>query len=340
VHAFDGTVNQVMGDGIMALFGAPLALEDHAVRACYAAKRMQERISRYGDEVQRKFGVPIQLRIGLHSGDVVVRSIGSDLKMDYSAIGQTTHLAARMEQTAKPGTILATADTVRLAEGFIQVNPLGPVSVKGMSEPVEVFELTGALTRRSRMQARAASGGLTRFVGRQREFEVLADAARNAKEGKGQVVAAVGEPGVGKSRLFWEFTHSHHTHGCVVVEASSVSYGKATSFLPVIDLLKSYFTIGERDDARSVKEKLTGKLLTLDRSLEVFLPPLLALLDQPVEDTQWSQLEPPQRRRQTLEALKQLWLREAQSRAGTGRARLRINYRAMLGNHGTQPVFR
>ena len=155
VHAYEGTVNQVMGDGIMALFGAPIALEDHAVRACYAAKRMQECISSYGDEVQRKYGVPIQLRIGLHSGEVVVRSIGSDLKMDYSAIGQTTHLAARMEQTAKPGTILATTDTVKLAEGFIQVSPLGPISVKGMSESVEAFELTGALTRRSRLQARA-----------------------------------------------------------------------------------------------------------------------------------------------------------------------------------------
>jgi predicted ATPase/class 3 adenylate cyclase len=313
VHAYEGTVNQVMGDGIMALFGAPIALEDHAVRACYAAKRMQDRISSYGDEVQRKHGVPIQMRIGLHSGEVVVRSIGSDLKMDYSAIGQTTHLAARMEQTAKPGTILATADTVKLAEGFIQVNPLGPVAVKGMREPVEVFELTGAIVRRTRLQARAASGGLSQFVGRKREFEVLAEATRNAKEGKGQAVAIVGEPGVGKSRLYWEFTHSHHTHGCLVVEASSVSYGKATSFLPVIDLLKSYFQIGERDDARSVKEKLTGKLLTLDRSLEAFLPPLLALLDQPVEDEQWQQIEPPQRRRQTLEALKQLWLREAQN---------------------------
>jgi class 3 adenylate cyclase/tetratricopeptide (TPR) repeat protein len=311
VHQYEGTVNQVMGDGIMALFGAPLALEDHAVRACYAAKRMQERISRYGDEVQRQHGVPIQLRIGLHSGEVVVRSIGSDLKMDYSAIGQTTHLAARMEQTAKPGTILATSYTVKLAEGFIQVNPLGPVAVKGMSEPIEVFELTGALVRRSRLRARAASGGLTQFVGRQREFEVLAEAAKNAKCGKGHAVAIVGEPGVGKSRLYWEFTHSPYAQGCLVVEASSVSYGKATSFLPVIDLLKSYFQIGERDDARSVKEKLTGKLLTLERRFETLLPPLLDLLDQPVEDEQWQQFEPPQRRRQTLEALKRLWLREA-----------------------------
>ncbi len=313
VHAYEGTVNQVMGDGIMALFGAPIAQEDHAVRACYAAKRMQERISSYGDEVQRKFGVPIQIRVGLHSGEVVVRSIGSDLKMDYSAIGQTTHLAARMEQTAKPGTVLATAAMVALAEGFIQVNPLGPVAVKGMSELVDVFELTGAFARRTRLQARAASGGLSQFVGRKHEFEVLAKATNFARQGKGQAVAVVGEPGVGKSRLYWEFAHSHHTNGCLVVEASSVSYGKATSFLPVIDLLKSYFQIGDSDDARRVREKLTGKLLTLDRTLESDLPPLLALLDQPVTDEQWQQFGPPLRRRRTLAALKRLWLREAQN---------------------------
>jgi len=312
VHHYEGTVNQVMGDGIMALFGAPIAQEDHAVRACYAALRMQTAIRAYSDEKRATDGVTVQVRVGINSGEVVVRSIGSDLRMDYSAIGQTTHLAARMEQLAKGGTSLLTPDTLRLVEGFVQVRSLGRVPVKGLSEPIETFELTGALTRRSRLQARAASG-LSQFVGRKREFEVLAEAAQNARDGKGQAVAIVGEPGVGKSRLYWEFTHSHHIQDFVIVEAGSVSYGKATSFLPVIDLLKSYFQIGERDDARSVKEKLTGKLLTLDRSLETFLPPLLALLDQLVEDEQWERLEPPQRRRQTLDALKQLWLRESQN---------------------------
>jgi class 3 adenylate cyclase/tetratricopeptide (TPR) repeat protein len=313
VHVYEGTVNQVMGDGIMALFGAPLSQEDHAVRACYAALRMQAAIRAQGEKARSEYGVSIQARVGINSGEVLVRSIGSDLKMDYSAIGQTTHLAARMEQLAAGGTTLVTPDTLRLAEGFVQVETLGPAAVKGMNQPVEVYELTGALGRRSRLQARAASGGLTQFVGRKHEFEVLTEAAKRAKQGKGQAVAIVGEPGVGKSRLYWEFAHSHHTHGCLVVEASSVSYGKATSFLPVIDLLKSYFEIGERDDTRSVKEKLTGKLLTLDRQLEPLLPPLLALLDLPVEDEQWKLLDPPQRRHQTLEALKQLWLREAQN---------------------------
>ena len=312
VHRYDGTVNQVMGDGIMALFGAPLALEDHAVRACYAALRMQAQVSRYGDDMQRRHGTPVQIRVGLNSGEVVVRSIGNDLHMDYSAIGQTTHLASRMEQMAKAGTVLLTDHTLQLAEGYVEVKSLGAVSIKGLPDPVTVFELSGASHVRTRLQA-AAVRGLTRFVGRQREIEVLNEALSNAAQGKGQVVAIVGEPGVGKSRLFWEFTHSHHAQGWLIVEASSVSYGKATPYLPVIDLLKGYFKIADNDDARAIREKVTGKLLTLDRALEPLLSPLLGLLDQPVPDDQWQRLDPPQRRRQTLDALKRLWLREAQA---------------------------
>ena len=311
VHRYDGTVNQVMGDGIMALFGAPLALEDHAVRACYAALRMQEQISRYADDLQRSGSMPVYIRVGINSGEVVVRSIGSDLHMDYTAVGQSTHLASRIEQLAKPGSTLLSNDTLKLAEGYIQVKRLGAVPVKGLTDPVEVYELTGTSHARTCLQA-AALRGLTRFVGRQREIEVLNEALAHAAESKGQVVAIVGEPGVGKSRLFWEFTHSHRTQGWLIVEASSVSYGKATPYLPVIDLLKGYFKVAENDDARGIREKVTGKLLTLDRSLESLLLPLLALLDQPVEQS-WQTLDPPQRRRQTLDALKRLWLREAQA---------------------------
>jgi class 3 adenylate cyclase len=144
VHQYEGTVNQVMGDGIMALFGAPLAHEDHAVRACYAALAMQASVKKYSAGVQRSKGVPIQIRVGLNSGEVVVRSIGSDLHMDYTAVGQTTHLAARMEQMAMAGSILITAEVLRLAEGYVQVDSLGPVPIKGLQEPVEVYEVTGA----------------------------------------------------------------------------------------------------------------------------------------------------------------------------------------------------
>src|SRR5262249_53420964 len=191
VHRYDGTVNQVMGDGIMALFGAPLAHEDHAVRACYAAIRMQDAVRRHAEELRRAQGVEVQIRVGLNSGDVVVRSIGNDLRMDYTAVGQTTHLAARMEQLAPPGTVRLTAETMRLAEGYVEVRSLGPIPVKGLAEPIEIFELTGATTIRSRLQA-AALQGLTRFVGRDAEVEHLRRVLGQAATGRGQVVAIVG----------------------------------------------------------------------------------------------------------------------------------------------------
>src|SRR5262245_2915742 len=326
VHRYEGTVNQVMGDGIMALFGAPLAHEDHAVRACYAALRMQESVKRHAEGVRRTEGIPIQIRVGLNSGEVVVRSIGSDLKMDYTAIGQSTHLAARMEQLATPGSILITAETLRLAEGYVEVKSLGPVNVKGLSEPVEAYEVAGAGLVRSRMEA-AAARGFSRFVGRDAEIHALRQALEKAGAGHGQIVAVVGEPGMGKSRLFYEFTRSHRTKGWLMLESSSASYGKATPYLPVIDLIKTYCQIEARDDGRKIREKLTGKLLTLDRALEPTLPALLTLLDVAGDPStgsgqapsanpgqaQWRELDPTQRGQRTLDAVKRLLLRESQA---------------------------
>ncbi len=311
VHRYEGTVNQVMGDGIMALFGAPLAHEDHAVRACYAALRMQESVKRYAEGVRREHGVTIRIRVGLNSGEVVVRAIGNDLRMDYTAVGQTTHLAARMEQLADPGSILMAPDTLRLAEGFVQVQPLGPVTVRGLQTAVETFALVGASPVRSRLQA-ATARGLTTFVGRDIEIEQLRHALALAQDGHGQLVAIVGDPGVGKSRLVYEFTHSHRTQDWLILEAGSMSYGKATSYLPVIDLLKAYFKVHDRETHREILEKMTGKLLTLDESLKPTLPALLALLDVPVEDALWHALDPAQRRQRTLDAVKHLLLRESQ----------------------------
>ena len=313
VHRYEGTVNQVMGDGIMALFGAPLAHEDHAVRACYAALRMQEAVKRYAEEARRTHGVNVQIRVGLNSGQVVVRAIGSDLHMDYTAVGQTTHLAARMEQFASPGSVLLTPSTLELVEGFVAVKPLGPVPVKGLAQAVEVYEVTGAGPARTRLQA-AARRGLTPFVGRDAELDQIRRALDRAGSGHGQVAAIVGEAGVGKSRLVYEFTHSHRLQGWLVLESASVSYGKATSYLPVIDLLKSYFKIQDRDDLRAIREKVTGKLLTLDRALESALSALLALLDVPADDVAWLALDPAQRRQLTLDAVRRLLLREARER--------------------------
>jgi class 3 adenylate cyclase/tetratricopeptide (TPR) repeat protein len=311
VHYYEGTVNQVLGDGIMALFGAPIAHEDHAVRGCYAALRMQRRVDLYADEIQRAGGTPAQIRAGLNSGEVLVRAIDGDLHIDYIAVGPTSHLAARMEQMARPGSVLITGDTLKLAEGYVQVRPLGAVPVKGLDAPTLVYELTGTVPMRSRLQASAARG-LTRFVGRDSELQQLAQALEHAAAGHGQAVAVVGEPGVGKSRLVYEFARSHRTHGWLVLESGSVSYGRARPYLPVIDLLKAYCRILESDDPRAIRERVAGKLLMLDRSLEPLLAPLVALLDIPVDDAAWDALDPPKRRQRTLEAVKRLLLRESQ----------------------------
>src|SRR5262245_53610619 len=267
VHRFEGTVNQVLGDGIMALFGAPIAHEDHALRACYAALAMQAAMRAYTDDMRRIRGLELRIRVGLNSGEVVVRAIGNDLHMDYSAVGETTHLAARMDQMAMPGSIRLTPSTLGLVEGLVRLQSLGPIPVKGLVEPVEVFELVGASHLRRRLQA-AAARGLTPFVGRQHELEALRQALARAQTGHGQVVALVGEAGVGKSRLVHEGVHSHRTQGWRVLESASVSYGKATPYFPVIDLLKRYCRVDDGDDVRAIRAKITGQVLTLDDTLQ------------------------------------------------------------------------
>jgi class 3 adenylate cyclase/tetratricopeptide (TPR) repeat protein len=311
VHRFEGTVNQVLGDGIMALFGAPIAHEDHALRACYAALAMQAAMREHTDEVRRTQGLELRIRVGLNSGEVVVRAIGNDLHMDYSAVGQTTHLAARMEQMASPGSNRLTAATLRLVEGLVRVNALGPIPVKGLPEAVEVFELVGASGVRRRLEA-AVARGLTRFVGRETEIAALARASSCASAGHGQVVATVGEAGVGKSRLMYEFVHSYRTQGWLVLEAASVSYGKATPYFPIVDLLKRYVHVEDGDESRTVRAKVTGHLLTLDEALQETIPALLALLDALPADSPFLGLDPPQRRQRTLAALKRVLLRETQ----------------------------
>jgi class 3 adenylate cyclase/tetratricopeptide (TPR) repeat protein len=311
VHRYEGTVNQILGDGIMALFGAPLALEDHAVRACYAALAMQVAMRGYGEEIRRTQGLEVQIRIGLHSGEVVVRAISNDLRMDYSAVGQTTHLAARMEQLALPGSIRLTTATLRLVEGLVVVQALGPIPIKGLTDPVEVFDLVGASAIRRRLQA-AVRRGLTRFVGRQTELATLYHALEQAYSGYGQVAALVGEAGVGKSRLVYEVVHSHHTQGWLVLESASVSYGKATPYFPVLDLLKRYCHVEDSDDTRTIQAKVTGQVLTLDATLQEMLPALLALLDVLPEDSPFLKLDPAPRRRRTIEALRRVLLRESQ----------------------------
>src|SRR5215472_2889530 len=311
VHRFEGTVNDVAGDGLMAMFGAPIAHEDHALRACYAALAMQAAIRRYAEDVRRTQGLEVLLRVGLNSGGVLVRTIGNDLYMNYSGVGLTTNLAARMEQLAPPGTIRLTAATLRLVEGAVRVNALGPIPVKGLAEPVDVFELVGATPIHRRLQT-AVARGLTRFVGRDQELAALTQALAQAGQGQGQLVALLGEAGVGKSRLVYELIHSHATQGWRVLESASVSYGSATPYFPVIDLLKRYAHVEDTDDTRTIRARVTGQVLTLDETLQDAVPPLLALLDALPEDSPFLRLDPPQRRQRTLAALKRLLLRESQ----------------------------
>jgi class 3 adenylate cyclase/tetratricopeptide (TPR) repeat protein len=314
VRACGGTVNQVLGDGIMALFGAPQAQEDHAVRACQAALDMLEAIARHGAQLQRETGLPpLQIRAGLNSGEVVVAEIGSDERREYTAVGQTTHLAARMEQLAAPGTVLLTAATLRLAQGWVEVHPQGRVPVKGLAEPVEAFELRALSASRSRLHI-AAARGLTPFVGRERELARLEAALAQVRSGRGQVVAMVGEPGVGKSRLAWELTRSPRTEGWAVGETRPLAYGKATPYQPVVDLLRDFFRVTDTHGPDRIREQVAERLALLDPHTVPPMLPLLALLDADGGDPTWAALDPPQRQRAILDACRGLLLAASRAR--------------------------
>ncbi len=307
VHRYEGYVAQALGDGILALFGAPLAHEDHAQRAVFAALRMQEELRRYSDEVRLKHGAPLAMRVGLNTGEVVVRSIRKDdLHTDYVPVGHSINLAARMEQMATPGSILITAYTQKLVEGYFGLKALGEAVIKGVEQPLAVYEVTGIGQLRTRLQV-AASRGLKRFVGRQQELTQMQQALEQARAGRGQVIGIMGEPGMGKSRLVHEFKAS--VQGFAVFEAYSASHGKASPYLPLTELLKGYFQIQLQDDDRTRREKIIGKLLGLDRSLEEVLPYYFALLNIDDPESPLPQMEAPLRRRRTFEALKRVTLR-------------------------------
>jgi len=303
VHRYEGTVNQVMGDGIMALFGAPMAHEDHALRACRAALEMQASIGRHAREVETRTGVVLRIRVGVHSGEVVVRTVSSDLRMDYTAVGETTHLASRVEQLAEPGTVLLTGTTARLVEGQVALRPHASVPVKGIREPLEVWELVGLGGSRLEVSARR---GLTPFIGREAELVELRRALDDAATGHGQVVALVGEPGLGKSRLVWEFLEGARQAGWRILESGGTPYGKGVAYLPVIALIRRFLGLDEGAAASAVASALEAALGPA--ATPRFLAPLLALLDAPTDDAAWTALEPAQRRQRTLDAVRYLLL--------------------------------
>jgi class 3 adenylate cyclase/predicted ATPase len=310
VQRYDGYVVQSTGDGIFALFGAPAAHEDHPQRALYAALRMQEELKRYSDRIRQEGRLPLQARVGANTGEVVVRTIATGgAKTEYTPIGHTANLASRMQSLAPIGSIGVTETTRRACEGYFMLKSLGPTRVKGMGEPVNVYEVTGLGPLRTRLQ-RSAGRGLTKFVGREREMEAIRAAADRTASGHGQIVAAMAEAGTGKSRLVFEFKAKHQS-GWMVLETFSVSHGKASAYLPVLDLLQGYFKIIGDDDARTRREKVNGKVVTLDRSLEDTLPYLFTLLGIVEGDDPLAQMDGQFKKRRTLEAIKQILLRES-----------------------------
>ena len=314
VHRYEGIVVRDRGDGIMASFGAPIALEDHAVRACYAALDMQKGIRARAEELARELGVPLEVRVGMNSGPILVTVTqepgkGREIRID----GVTTHIAARLEPLAIPGTILIGRDTFTLTEGFVEARELGSRHLKGVQEEIRVYQLDGVNTR-MRIQALAARR-MTKFVGRAEQIETLRRKAAQTHAGRGQVVALMGEAGIGKSRIVLEFIHSDAMTGWQVLEAGSVSYGKATAYLPIVDLLTRYFDIHTRDDEARVRDKIAEKLKTLgEERIPAQLPFFLAALGMVVSDAAWTKLMPIERQRGMFDALKRLLIRESQKK--------------------------
>jgi class 3 adenylate cyclase/tetratricopeptide (TPR) repeat protein len=305
VHRFEGTINQFTGDGIMALFGAPVAHEDHAQRACYAALSLQQELRRYADEIRLKHGFGFSVRMGLNSGEVVVGTIGDDLRMDYTAQGHTVGLAARMEQMADTGKVLLTGSTGKLVSGYFQLRDLGETRIKGVSDPLHVFELEGIGTVRARLDMSRARG-FTKFVGRQSEMATLEAALEQAVAGTAQVVGIVAEPGTGKSRLCYEFAERCRTRGILVYEAHGLSHAKLVSFHPVLEWLRAIFRITEKDGNEAARDKIAGRTLLLDETLAEGLPLMFDFLGVPDPERPAPPLGPEARQRQLLELIRRL----------------------------------
>jgi class 3 adenylate cyclase/tetratricopeptide (TPR) repeat protein len=305
VHRFEGTVNQYTGDGIMALFGAPIAHEDHARRACYAALYLQDELGRYSDTLRLDEGLNFSVRMGLNSGEVVVGTIGDDLRMDYTAQGHTVGLAARMEQIAAPGRTYLTEHTARLVTGFFRLADLGPSTVKGAREPVRVYALEGVGSVRTRLEV-AGARGFSRFVGREAEMASLETALGHALEGNGQIVGVVADAGTGKSRLCYEFSQRCRARGVGVYEAHGVAHGKLIPLLPILEIMRAYFGVSEQDSDEQARRKIAGTVLLLDKELTDDVPLLLDFLGVPDPEHPVPRMDPEARQRRLLGIVKGL----------------------------------
>jgi class 3 adenylate cyclase/tetratricopeptide (TPR) repeat protein len=312
IHKYEGTINQFTGDGIMALFGAPVAHEDHAQRACYTALGIQKLISEYGNKITKDLGIDFKMRIGINSGPVVVGAIGDDLRMDYTAIGNTTNLASRMESLAAPGAVFVTEATYKLVQVFFEFKSPDLLQIKGKEKPQKAYQLIKPSAIETRIEASAAKG-LTKFVGRNKSMAALKEALEKTASGSGQVVGIVGEAGVGKSRLILELRQSLSKNEYTFLEGKCLHYGGSMAYLPVLDILREYFDIKEGDHEILIKEKMKEKILQLDEKLIHCLPPFQELLSLKVEDEIFVQFEPQQKKDRIFEAFRDLFVRESQN---------------------------
>jgi len=312
VHRYEGTIAQFLSDGVLALFGAPIAHEDAPQRALHAALGIRERLRDYALKLKPK-GIEFNMRLGLNTGLVIVGRIGDDLTMEYTAMGDTVNLASRMQSLAQPGTILVSESTHRLTEGYFDFQPLGEVEVKGKKQPVKAYELLGLGQAKTRLGVSVARG-LTPFVGRKRELGHLVDCYEQVKKGQGQVVGIVGEPGVGKSRLLLQLRETLPLDEYTYIEGGCFHYGDAVPYLPLLNILRYYFGIDEGEPELSVKEKMRVKIGGLDQRLETILPPLHDIFSLKVEDEQYLKLDAPRKREKTFEAIRNLLLQQSQDR--------------------------
>lgn len=305
VHRFEGTVNQYTGDGVMALFGAPIAHEDHAQRACYAALHLRDEIARYATEVKREHGVGFSTRMGINSGAVVVGAIGDDLRMDYTAQGHTVGLAQRMESLAEPNTCFLTDATAALTRGYFALDDLGEFRVKGVAEPVRIHRLAGIGVSRSRFDLSRARG-LSRFVGRAADLRTLEDALEQTDAGNGQAVGIMAEAGTGKSRLCFEFLERCRARGMKIFEGRAVAHGRNIPLLPILEVFRSFFGITAQDDDRSAREKIAGRMVLLDQAFAETLPLVFDFLGVADPQRPAPRLDPDARQRQIIAVMRQL----------------------------------
>jgi class 3 adenylate cyclase/tetratricopeptide (TPR) repeat protein len=312
IHRYEGTIAQFLGDGLMALFGAPIAHEDAPQRAIYASLAIQRHLDRYSEELKAK-GIQFNMRIGLNTGLVIVGRIGDDFTMEYTAIGDTVNLASRMESNAEPGTIEVAESTYKLAEGFFDFEPLGEIQVKGKEEPVKAYRVLRPRPTRSRLTASLVRG-LTPFVGRNKEMEHLTECFEWVKNGHGQLVGIVGEPGVGKSRVAHEFIQSLPEEEFTYLEGSCIHYGDSIAYLPILDIIRAYFDTTEGEREHLIKKKIEERLTAFDGQLKDVIPPIHDVLSLEVEDEEYLNLQPPQRRERTFDAIRSLLICESQNK--------------------------